>query len=245
MKKFTKVVIGSFLIGLLLSVIASALDYVPGPERAANVYYFSFFESVIWSAFYIVPLTVMVGIIWLGVHSLLAKAKRMGPLVRGVTSAIVSVALVAGIMALFSKQEETNNIYLLPAGYEGEAYVFYNVKGAPEVKTEDGYRVHPINEEGYFATSMEELSTGLVTDQYFYVDEEGNRTPISDQCVQAYGVGGYQTSEDEEVDLQSTGFKVVKKGCSEEFMTGSAIGEEIDRVRSKVLEKYYDIQRER
>jgi hypothetical protein len=150
--------------------------------------------------------------------------------------------VLSAVIPLFMNQEETDNLYLIPEGYEGEIYTFYNVKGAPKVKIEDGYRVHPINTEGYHVTSTEELSTGLVTDQYFFVDDNGKRTPINENCIRGFGIGGHQTSLDEEIDLQYTGFEVTKNECSEEFRwTGSGMGEHHNQLIWRILKEYYGV----
>ncbi|NEU32039.1 hypothetical protein GN156_14845 [bacterium LRH843] len=39
---------------------------------------------------------------------------------------------------VLNNSDETNNMYLIPAGYEGDVLVFYNVKGAPVVEMDGG-----------------------------------------------------------------------------------------------------------
>jgi hypothetical protein len=158
---------------------------------------------------------------------------------------IVSVLLLLLLVVFFlviGEEERTDDIYLIPEGYQGDILVFYNVKDAPEVKQEDGFEVHVINTEGYFVTSTPDMDYGTVTDKYYYVDEKGNRTPISKECVSLFGTGGYSTSENEEVDLIYTGFKLTKVQCGEEFMTSNfGFSDSFEAIKHSVLKRFYGI----
>ncbi|TMU87089.1 hypothetical protein FGG79_02820 [Bacillus sp. BHET2] len=154
----------------------------------------------------------------------------------GVTS------LLSLVLTYLSQPEETNHLYLIPEGYTGDVYAFYHIKGAPKVKMEGDYVIHPINDNGYFVTSTEEMNTGLVTDQYFYVDEEGNRTRIDETCTSLFGTGGSTRSTDdgEEIDIEWTGFNLTDN-CREDFSTENnhAHPEQFDELVYEILNKYY------
>lgn len=142
-----------------------------------------------------------------------------------------------------NQSSETNDLFLIPEGYEGDVFVFYNIAGAPKIETEDGYEVHKINSKGYFVTSTPDMDYGTVTDRYFYVDEEGKRTPISEKCVSLFGTGGYSTSEAEEIDMRYTGFRLTKDNCSDEFMAESFNMEEsTESMIYEILRAYYGIE---
>lgn len=121
---------------------------------------------------------------------------------------------------------------MIPQGFVGDVYAFYNIKGAPKVETEDGHEVHVINENGFFLTSKPDMDYGTVTDKYFYVDEKGNRTRISPKCVSLFGTAGFSTTAvNETIDLRYTGFKLTKDSCSEEFMTETfSWGEQLENI---------------
>lgn len=177
-------------------------------------------------------------------HTPVAERKPVAPVMKIILSVVIAVSTMSIGLFFINKSDETNNIYLIPEGYEGEVYVFYNVKGAAKVETEDGYEVHKINEEGYFVTSEPDMNYGTVTDKYYYVDERENRTPISDQCVSIFGTGGYTTfMDDQAFDFVYTGFKLTQDHCSHEFMLENhGMGEGEGNIIRKILEDYYDIE---
>ncbi len=123
---------------------------------------------------------------------------------------------------------------------EGDVFVFYNVKGAPEIEKEDGYEVHKINEKGYYATSTKDLDYGTITDKYFYVNDKGRRTPIDNKCVSLFGTGG--TTLEDNIDIIYTGFKLKKDNCSEEFsMEAYNIDGNVQMIND-ILKKYYHME---
>lgn len=142
------------------------------------------------------------------------------------------------------QEGETNDIYLIPEGYEGDVFAFYNVEGAPEVKIEGEFEVHEVNENGYFVTSTPDMDYGTVTDRYYYVDEDGNRKPINNECIELFGTGGHQTSLDEEVGLRYTGFSLTEGGCGEGVTTKSlGMMQAAEYIIPVILKRYYGIER--
>ncbi|MED3728524.1 DUF6843 domain-containing protein [Priestia filamentosa] len=139
--------------------------------------------------------------------------------------------------------EETNDIYLIPEGYEGYIYAFYNVKGAPKVEKEGEYEVHDINKKGYFVTSTPDMDYGTVTDRYYYVDEDGNRTKINKECVRVGGISGFEDDTDptNKIEIISTYAEVIKEGCSQSFVSsGEGIHEDnSEAILGEVIETYY------
>ncbi|HZG59426.1 MAG TPA: hypothetical protein VEY68_02825 [Anoxybacillus sp.] len=140
---------------------------------------------------------------------------------------------------------KTNDIYLLPKDYEGAVYVFYNVKGAPKLQTEGEYNVIPVNEEGFYVTSTPDMDYGTVTDEYYYVNDNGKRKKINPHCVNVFGTGRFETAPvgHEKIDIRYTGFYVTadKSKCSEDFMTNGPSGDEdkLDELLYKIQKQYF------
>ncbi|WP_051317228.1 DUF6843 domain-containing protein [Ectobacillus panaciterrae] len=147
-----------------------------------------------------------------------------------------------------SGNSKTNDIYLIPEGYEGYVYAFYNVKGAPEVKKEGDYEAHTINDKGYFVTSTPNMDYGTVTDKYYYVDKSGKRTKINSNCIRGMGTGGTERYEGadskKKLEIHYTGIEIRKKECSKEFTVSSNGMDSADteRVLKEILLQYYNIR---
>ncbi|MFJ7637895.1 DUF6843 domain-containing protein [Peribacillus sp. NPDC097225] len=120
-----------------------------------------------------------------------------------------------GLMALPDSmfEEYTNQSYLIPKGYEGEVRVVYNVKGAPTPEKSEDFDVYRINEEGYILSPLPE-SEGIINDQYYYVDAEGNKEKIDDSCI---NTGGTEGIEKDDYEYTSSYFFVTNTHCGETF----------------------------
>lgn len=242
--KLLKVVFATVIVSLIISLIVSLIGYTPMSKREPNVYYFSVGESFFFGMMYITPILLMLSITAFVIYVLLGKITRFSYVIKVVLSIVVAASITLLALFLINKSDETNDIYLIPKGFEGDVYAFYNIKGAPMIETEDGYEVHIINEKGYFLTSEPDMDYGTVTDKYYYVDEKGNRTPISDKCVSLFGIGGFTTSAgDEVIDFHYTGSKLTKDNCSDEFMTENhGMGENAEKIISEILKDYYGVE---
>lgn len=134
------------------------------------------------------------------------------------------IALLIGAVAVlwfitslfFTKTTSTNDIYLIPAGFEGDIRVTYNVQGAPALEKEGKYDLIPIRVDGTYDTSKPDMEYGLVTDQYFYVSPDGRRTPIDERCVHVRGNGA---SEIGSSITRHNDFTITRTNCSEDFST--------------------------
>lgn len=156
---------------------------------------------------------------------------------------IIGMLAVSFIVSGCMNNGKTNAIYLIPEGYTGYAMAFYNVKNAPPLTYEGDFAVHQITEEGYFVTSKNDMTYGTVTDQYYYVDENGKRSPIDDQCISTMGTGGYESygeGQGPQVDIHYTGIDITDD-CSAEFANaGNGIDSEREQpILDRVLEEYY------
>ncbi|WP_088104181.1 DUF6843 domain-containing protein [Halalkalibacter urbisdiaboli] len=232
---------------MLLSVILSIV-YISLSERGPDTYYFSFEESVFWGLYYFTPIFLALGTISFIIYMLLEKIKRFSNGTRIGLSILAAGAITIPAIYTFISvtSTETYDIYLIPQGYEGDVFAFYNIPGAPRVETEEGYTVHKINDEGYFITSTPDLDYGTVTDKYYYVDKEGNRTLISNTCVSGFGTGGFETFDEgnKKINFSYTGFKLTQNYCSEEFMKEmhSKDSGNYEKIIRKILKEYYGIE---
>lgn len=242
--RLVKVVFASIILSFMITLILSFINYIPVLEREPDTYYFSIGERFFFGMIYITPIILMLGVIAFSCYVLFEKIKRFPPIVNVVLSLVIATSISSLVLYMINKSDETNDIYLIPEGYEGEVYVFYNVKGAPMIETEDGYEVHVINEKGYYLTSEPDMDYGTVTDKYYYVDDKGNRTPIDNKCVSGFGMAGYSTfMDDQAFDMIYTGFKLTKDQCSEGFMTENhSMGEDAGEIIQEILKDHYDFE---
>ncbi|WP_053376441.1 DUF6843 domain-containing protein [Paenibacillus sp. FJAT-27812] len=130
----------------------------------------------------------------------------------GLIGVLALIAVIAGFW--LTRTSSTDDIYLIPEGFEGNIQVNYNVKGAPMLVKEGKFDVIPINADGTFDTSKPDMEYGLVTDQYYYVSQDGRRTPIDTLCVYGKGNG---SSEIGSIITRHTYLQITKTKCSEEF----------------------------
>lgn len=146
-------------------------------------------------------------------------------------------AIFIVFVTAFPSFKETNDIYLIPEGYKGNIHVLFNVPNAPELQTEGEYDVYPINSEGYFVTSKEDMDYGTITDKYFYVDSKGNRTPIASNCIEYVSNGASEQileNGDKLPEIRYT-HSILKNSCNEEPATSyeSSISTIIEKVKKE------------
>ncbi|GED71620.1 hypothetical protein BRE01_53220 [Brevibacillus reuszeri] len=158
------------------------------------------------------------------------------------SAATLKLLLLSVVMFVVSgcvQQSSTNDIYLIPEGYEGTVYAFYNVKNAPPLAYEGEYALHIINDKGYFATSAPDMEYGLVTDKYYYVDKNGQRTEIPGSCLRINGTGGYSTNigTPDEINVHYTGVEVTHSKCGPAFQDSET--DEQNEVFNHMLQDYY------
>jgi hypothetical protein len=127
---------------------------------------------------------------------------------------IVAVLWFLGSI-FFTRTDSTNDIYLIPVGYQGGIRVNYNVQGAPALEKEGKYDVIPIRDDGTYDTSKSDMEYGLVTDQYYYVREDGRRTLIDEYCI--HGVGNGEDGIGSNVIIHND-LEITQTKCSEDYM---------------------------
>ncbi|MED1093551.1 DUF6843 domain-containing protein [Bacillus paramycoides] len=158
---------------------------------------------------------------------------------------VLTFLLLFTVGCAMTENGKTNDIYLVPEGYEGYAYIFYNVKGAPEVQKEGDYEVHTINDKGYFVTSTPNMDYGTVTDKYYYVDKNGKRTQINSSCVRGLETGSTEGNigerSEKHYEIHYTGIEITTKGCSEELKVSSNGMKDTEKegMLKEILRQYY------
>lgn len=122
------------------------------------------------------------------------------------------IILTAGCFSKYNRG--TYDLYLIPENYEGIIRVTYNVKGAPPLQREGEYDVIPVGENGQYQTSTPMYDYGTVIDQYYYVDDKGNRKAVDPLCVNVRGTGGSQIGNEE---THYTEIEVTRSACGDDF----------------------------
>jgi hypothetical protein len=88
------------------------------------------------------------------------------------------VATVAiGTTSCFFLKYPRNGIYLLPKGFTGYVLIFYGVPDGVQLETEGGFWVYNIPSDGILKVK-DKASPGIVNQEYFYVDDSGERRSI-------------------------------------------------------------------
>lgn len=93
---------------------------------------------------------------------------------------IVSLLLInfTLLSCSFGQQVAEPVIYLIPAGYMGNVYIFHNVPDGVPLKREDSAQVYEIPKDGILRSQSSEIS-GLYLAQYFYLTPDGKREKIT------------------------------------------------------------------
>jgi hypothetical protein len=147
-----------------------------------------------------------------------------------------------------NSQKETNNIYLIPSGFEGSIVVYYNASKEPPLKKEGKFSVIPVNVENLEAlkgTDIEQYGITLtstpgneegrtINDKYYYVDEKGERTKIDQYCISDDGAGSFSTYQEKEIQYKT--LQITKTDCNEEFYLD---GKDIFNIQISEVHKHW------
>lgn len=133
------------------------------------------------------------------------------------------------IQLLDLSEEKTNNIYLIPEGYEGSIITFYNVSNQPQLQMKEDFNLIPVQVKylealkdtyiypyGITLTSTEDMTSGTVNDKYYYVDTKGKRTKVKESCVYHGSGGSFTVESDKEVNYNI--IQITNSDCGEDFM---------------------------
>jgi hypothetical protein len=95
------------------------------------------------------------------------------------SAGIVAAFVVICAIIWMQGQPRGADAFLIPQGYTGEVVVSYNVDGAPELKSEEGYFLNKIGTDGKLQTSTKnETSFPRGGDKFYYVDAQGKKTEL-------------------------------------------------------------------
>ena len=145
--------------------------------------------------------------------------------------------MIAGCsISIRDKSEgKTNELYLIPSGFEGSIIVFYNVPNKTKLEKEGKYSVIPVKLEylealegteihqyGIYFTSTPDIFTAkpdmdsaTVNNKYYYIDKSGDRTAIDEQCINYSTSGSFTGDNGKEMVYQS--IQITKSHCGEAF----------------------------
>lgn len=96
---------------------------------------------------------------------------------------VTFLIVVGGTYWMFSKEGPYDAAYAIPEGFKGCVYIVYNVEDAPPLEVKDNTIQYKLDEDGIMLTSSPEdfgwegeRRSGFYNSDYFYVDENGNKT---------------------------------------------------------------------
>lgn len=92
--------------------------------------------------------------------------------------------LVCFLCSCGQKVKET---FLIPAGFQGRINVIFNQPNAAPIQIEKGRRIYHIPMDGILVTSSK-LETGILDQEYYYIDKSGNRIKIPVEDLNANNV---------------------------------------------------------
>ncbi|MFD1359223.1 DUF6843 domain-containing protein [Fictibacillus halophilus] len=142
-------------------------------------------------------------------------------------SLLIIIAFLVGCVPF--KEETTDNIFLIPEGFDGAILVFYNVPKESKFKKEDGFSVIPVELKvsealagtdmavygAAFTSESEKPGSLTVNDKYFYVNENGKRTKVKEGCASYSGGGGFSGDREGGITYEVT--YITTTGCGESF----------------------------
>ena len=162
---------------------------------------------------------------------------------------MVIVIVIVGVNWIPGRNDKPAGkyLYLIPEGYEGTIVVFQGAEDRPPLEKEEGFTVIPVEVEslptlmrtdieryGIYRTSTLNRRYNLSQNQYVYIDDAGNRTPMADECIHHSGGGSISDTEIFYDEIQ-----VTKTSCGEHFST---YGNERFSAQGREIGKYYEDQ---
>jgi hypothetical protein len=117
-----------------------------------------------------------------------------------VLQATVVVLPVLGLFGYMWKSESSKNIFLIPEGYRGRVVVVHGCSDGAPREFENFYRVYKIGANGLLKSRFNFAGNAFdsLHSKYFYVNEQGHRTPIAENAAtDTVGVQGLWTLDTE------------------------------------------------
>ncbi|KUP06641.1 hypothetical protein Q73_10815 [Bacillus coahuilensis m2-6] len=165
---------------------------------------------------------------------------------------MMSLILILSIVSGCASTGKTNHTYLLPNGYEGSFTVLFNIPGAPRLQTEGDSSIIPFETTKIEALQQTDYGTYAYavtsrvkpydpeadyyedTNQFYYVNESGERKPIDPYCTHADSYGSWTGSSGKKYSFIT--LQVTSSQCSEYFHVN---GNENYKIQSKEAENYF------
>ncbi|WP_046228178.1 DUF6843 domain-containing protein [Paenibacillus dauci] len=99
----------------------------------------------------------------------------------GLLSILVVAVIAIVIIVMIVMNSRRASVYLIPENYNGWIQIIYNQQSYPPIDTSLTKATFPIGSDGVLRTSTPEVSEGIAEDQYYWVNAQGERTPIDTQ----------------------------------------------------------------
>ena len=146
---------------------------------------------------------------------------RMKKIISGM---IIGIVIGFGLYWIFTHKVYDEAFYFQD-GYEGCAYVVYNIEGTPQLEIEDDTIQYHFDEDGLVLTSSPEdfgwegrETSGFHETKYFYVNENGEKIKeIPESEIGFVSLGSY--SQDGRVQITRLSIPVGNKAkaCDEKY----------------------------
>ncbi|ANF95793.1 DUF6843 domain-containing protein [Paenibacillus bovis] len=85
------------------------------------------------------------------------------------------------ILSMIFTNSRRASVYLIPENYRGWVQIIYNQQSYPPIDISLTKATFRIGSDGVLRTSTPEVSEGIAEDQYYWIDAQGERTPIDTQ----------------------------------------------------------------
>jgi energy-coupling factor transporter transmembrane protein EcfT len=87
--------------------------------------------------------------------------------------------------------------FLIPQNFRGKIVIFYEEKCGQEPVYEQGRRIYKFPDNGILITNFKK-TRGILDQEFYFVDETGNRTPIPKRDVRDFNFNGRLSKTDNE-----------------------------------------------
>lgn len=132
------------------------------------------------------------------------------------------------------KEEKSNELYLIPDGFQGSILIIFGTPNDPTLKKEGKYTVLPIElkkmtalegteiqQYGVYLTSTPYKDVDkTVTNKYYYVNGDEQRKAINEQCVHLGRSKSFTGENGKEISFQS--LQITNNDCGERFFLDGA-----------------------
>ncbi|ANE51687.1 DUF6843 domain-containing protein [Flavisolibacter tropicus] len=145
---------------------------------------------------------------------------------------------------LSSCGQKVKETFLVPAGFEGRINVIFNQPNAAPIPIEIGRRIYHIPADGVLITSSK-LETGVLDQEYYFVDNTGKRTKVPVQNLNAkdtpimpavvyYGVTGVYGNSSDANPLDYAESIITSKASSDSIYSQAARTAFDETIKKKV-----------